>query len=580
MRHALLRHLARTIAAGALLFRAAPLAAQAVPVSAPAAAAARADSASPVAALLAAGVPDTGARAVSLEDALRLAQSKSEAVRVARAGADRARGNQIQARSALLPQLYGSLGYQKTLKSQFSALANSAPVDNRPVCQAFTPQSGGTTDARLDSLERALALTSNCQAQSSGGIDFSKVGFGARNQYSLGLSGSQTLFAGGRVLSQVQAAGAAGRAADLELRAQRAQSILDVTQAYYDAALAQRLVTIAESSLVQTETVLRQTSLARQVGNTSEFDYLRARVTRDNQIPLVIQQRAQRDLAVLRLKQLLELPLAEGVRLTTELGDTTEVPIARAASFAVSAVPDTTAEDRAAVRQANEAVKAQEALLRAARGERLPSISLVSQYGRVAYPQSGVPDWSSFVTNWTVGVQLQVPLFVGGRLHGDALVAQANLDEAKARRDQAREYAALDALTALTQLRQAEASWQASAGTAEQASRAYSIAELRYREGISTQTELSESRLLLQQSAANRAMAARNLQLARVKLALLKDLPLQSSGSAAQQGAQQQQQQMQQQQQQQGQQQSQQGAASAAQGATTSQTGQAGGFAP
>jgi len=52
---------------------------------------------------------------------------------------------------------------------------------------------------------------------------------------------------------------------------------LDVASAYYDAALADRLVDIADSSLVQTGEALRQTTLARQVGNQSEFDLLRAR---------------------------------------------------------------------------------------------------------------------------------------------------------------------------------------------------------------------------------------------------------------------------------------------------------------
>ena len=73
---------------------------------------------------------------------------------------------------------------------------------------------------------------------------------------------------------------------------------------------------------------------------------------------------------------------------------------------------------------------------------------------------------------------------------------------------------------------EAEARWAASTGTVRQAQRAYQIAEIRYREGISTQTELSDSRLQLQEAQANRAQAARDLQVARVRLALLKDLPL------------------------------------------------------
>ena len=512
------------------------------------------------------------ARTISLDEALRLGESTSEAVRLARAGKDRAEGDQLRARSQLLPQLYGSFGYTRTLKSQFEVLAG--PPDTRQPCSPFLPDPNLPAEQRIAQLEAALALATDCRA--SGGIDFSQVGFGARNQYQLGLSASQTIFSGFRVSSNVIASNAARSAADIELRAQRAQALLDVTQAYYDAVLAARLATIAESSLVQTESVLRQTTLARQVGNTSEFDLLRARVTRDNQLPQVIERRAQRDLAMLRLKQLLELPLGTEVRLTTDLQDTTTIAPTRLASLSGgSAEADTTADDRAAVRQAESAVRAQEALLRSARGQRLPSISVNSQYGRVAYPSAGIPGWNDFSQNWTVGVSAQVPLFVGGRIRGDEMVARANLAEARARREQAREFAALDALSTITSLRQAEAAYSASTGTSEQAARAYQIAELRYAEGISTQTELSEARLLLQQASANRAYAARNLQVARVRLALLKDLPLgaggagQQGGTTTQQGATQQPQQAPQQPQ------GQQG-----QTADITQASQAGGFAP
>ena len=69
--------------------------------------------------------------------------------------------------------------------------------------------------------------------------------------------------------------------------------------------------------------------------------------------------------------------------------------------------------------------------------------------------------------------------------------------------------------------------------TASQAQRAYEIAEVRFREGISTQLELSETRVQLQQALANRARAARDLQVARKRLELLPYLPLSQSGSAS-----------------------------------------------
>jgi len=64
------------------------------------------------------------------------------------------------------------------------------------------------------------------------------------------------------------------------------------------------------------------------------------------------------------------------------------------------------------------------------------------------------------------------------------------------------------------------------AGTIEQATRAYQIAEVRFQSGVSTQLELADARLQLQLAEANRAQAARDLQVARARVALLPDLPL------------------------------------------------------
>jgi outer membrane protein TolC len=178
------------------------------------------------------------------------------------------------------------------------------------------------------------------------------------------------------------------------------------------------------------------------------------------------------------------------------------------------------------VRQAAEAVKAQRGLLRAARGQRLPQASLTSQYAQLAYPGKVSPVGAEFLQDWVVSLGLQLPIYTGGRIGGEVQVARANLTEAELRLRQSRELAEVDARRVATQLEAANAGWNASAGTVEQAARAYSIAELRYREGLSTQTELLDSRIQLQQAQASRARAARDLQVARVRLVLLPALPL------------------------------------------------------
>ena len=468
-------------------------------------------------------------RTLSLDEAVRIAESQSEAVRIARAGVQRAEGQQYQARSQRLPQLAGSASYTRTLASQFSVAGGPAVDTTKPKpppapCDQYLRDATATTAERLAGLEDA----SRCGLGGNPFSSFGSLGFGAKNQYNLGLAFSQNLFAGGRISAQNAVANAGRRSADIELTAQRAQLRLDVTQSYFDAALADRLVALAESSAVQTDNVLKQTRLARTVGNVSEFELLRAQVSSANQRPIVIQRQSDREVAYLRLKQLLNLPLDSPVELTTAVDDSAAT---NAALESIGITGDTAAIDRATVRQAAEAIDAQRGLLKVAKAQRFPTLALTSQYGKVAFPLTGIPGSGDFRTNWTIGLASQVPLFTGGRIKGDQLVAEANVREAQARYDQVREFAALDSRVTINNLGQARAAWQASQGTAEQAARAYSIAEVRYKEGISTQIELNDSRILLEQAVTNRALAARNLQIARVKLALLPDLPLQSTGT-------------------------------------------------
>ena len=479
------------------------------------------------------GVRPAGAvRPLTLDDALRLSSGASEAVGIARAGVDRARGQQAQARSEYFPQLNGSVSYTRAIKSQFSALApdDTTAGDDPPAeeCRRFSPDPTLPISERVDSLESAVECAQNANPFANLG----NLPFGRANTWNLGLSFSQNLFTGGRVSAQNRIAAAGRRSAEVELTSQEAQLKLDVTQAYFDAVLSDRLVAIAEAGLGQAERTFENTRLARQVGNTAEFELLRAQVTRDNQRPVVIQRRAQRDVAYLRLKQVLNLPLADSLALVTPLGDSTtaEPPVPAAVA---GQAPDTTTETRAAVRRASEAVVVQEGRLGVARAQSLPTVRLTSQFTRFAYPEDGIPSWGDFVSDWNVAVGLQLPLFTGGRLKGDRMVARADLDEARLRLQQTRELAALDARSAQATLDAAAATWEASAGVVEQATRAYDIAEIRFREGISTQTELGDLRLQLQQALANRAQAARDLQVARVRMSLLRDLPLSLSAAPA-----------------------------------------------
>jgi outer membrane protein len=470
------------------------------------------------------GTPSTSSAiqplALPLADAIRLATGASEGIGLARAGTVRARGQQYQARSALMPQLSTTLNYQKTLQNQFQAISNRSNTG-----------SGSGSDSSLanNPLTRIFASPYTT---------------------TFGLTAQQAVFTGGRASANIRAARAGREAAEIGVTSSEAQTVLDVTQAYYDALLADELVAIAESSLVQSERTFRQTQLTKDVGSTSEFELVRARVTRDNQRPAWLQSRTNRDLAYIRLRQLLDLPVDRAIVLTdrpvesplpvradaTATWTTVNVsagevlamdPSIKLRTAAVVGATDTSAASRAPVRQALKSVEIAKEALRATRAQRLPTVGISTNYQRLAYPSDGLPrSLGDFFPNWTAGIAVTFPFFTGGRVRGEELAAEANVAEAEQRLKLVQEGASLDARQAIAQLEEAEAAWQASVGTQEQATRAYSIAEVRFREGISTGLELSETRVQLQQALANRARAARDLSIARVRVQLLPNLPL------------------------------------------------------
>lgn len=474
----------------------------------------------------------TRTRHVSLDDAVHMAEQVSQPVAIARAGVALASGQQTVARSQILPQITGQLSYTRTLATQFASLGrstNTTPTQAPPPdCTPFADNPAWTPEQRTDSLEAAVNRALQCPVAGNPFTGVSNLPFGQANQYQFGFNISQNLFAGGANIARIHVANANRESANISLTSARAQMIIDVATAYYDAVLSERLVEIADSTLAQDERTLSQVQLANQVGNAAEFDLLNAQVTRNNQLPVVIQQRANRSVAYLHLKQLLQLPLDDSLDLTTALDDTSFTGGTRLASL-VTATPDTATLQRAPVREAYEAMQAQQSQLTVTRAQRIPSLTLSTDYSRVAYPRNGLPGWSNFLTNWTVTAAVQVPIFLGGSIHGNKVIAEANLEQARATYRQTQQLAALDTRNAVALLAAAEASWQASSGTVDQATKAYTIAEVRYREGISTQTELGSSRLLLQQARANRAQAARDLQVARLRVALIHDLPLGST---------------------------------------------------
>ena len=477
--------------------------------------------------------PAPASRTLTLDDAFRIAEPSSDDVRIAQNAVTRSKGQYYQTRASVLPQLNGSLNYTHQIQNQFAAITKRfapRPDPNAP------PDTTTQTPNPIGLL------------------------FAAPNTITFGLQASQPLYVDGRFALAKRVATANEDVSRYGLRTARAKLRYDIASAYFDALISEKLVQIAESSLVQVQRTLRQTTLQKQVGTVAEFDLLRSRVAVDAQRPLLIQAQQNRDIATLNLKQLLNLPLTEALTLSTPIQDADMDRALAASSLDAETRPtagtglttggvmtmptlsprDTLPQLRSAVQQANAALEVQKGALRNAELLRVPVLNLTSNYSRTAYPSNSdiIPrTFADFYPAWTVALGFSLPIWTSGRIKGDQMVARANVADAEARLHQGMRAASLDVQLALKSLEQAEANWLASIGTEQQADKALRIAEVRYTNGISTQLELSDIRNLLIQSQANQLSAAKALQLARLRLTLLRDLPLGSGGGTTTIGA-------------------------------------------
>src|SRR5688572_3422100 len=342
-------------------------------------------------------VPAVPVGPLTLEQVLEFAEARSEAIALAEAGVRRAEGEQTRARSGLYPQLSASASYDRSLASEFEGV-----FDNQDLPGAEDGDSG-----------------------------FEDLPFGRANTWRVSLAFTQSLYTGGRQRAQEAIAAVGQEAAGLGVTTARAQLLFDVTQAYYDAAMSDRLVAIAEASLEQAGATLKQTQAGFDAGTQPEFEVLRARVNRDSQTPLIIRQRVNRDVALLRLKQMLDLPQDYDLRLADSLADDRLAPppafvqrvVAVEKEFQASdplaaiAIPsDGTMPLRTAVNEVAATVRLREATLNLAEAQGRPSVSLNSTYARLDYPSNGIPTFDR--SNWSVGASLNLPILTGGRQKG------------------------------------------------------------------------------------------------------------------------------------------------------------------
>jgi outer membrane protein TolC len=185
------------------------------------------------------------------------------------------------------------------------------------------------------------------------------------------------------------------------------------------------LLVIADQSEVESATSQRDTAKAlfqqasdqKAAGLASAVDVLRAQVQLQAREQKLI--RAQNDL----VKQKLVLARAIGLPLAQEFDITTDVPYRELATQSLDEAIQSAYNDRPDFQGQMNRVRSAELARKAAAAERYPSIGAETDYGL-----SGVNPGTSHGTV-DAAATLRIPVFQGGRVHGDVLRADSSLAE-------------------------------------------------------------------------------------------------------------------------------------------------------
>lgn len=379
-----------------------------------------------------------------------------------------------QARAGGLPQVSGSLTYDRTLRSVFD-LRGAAPPETPP--EDPPPFDFGDL--------------------------FGDLPFGQPNTWIGALQLGQALYTGGRVGAARRMALLGRSAMEQNVTEVEASVSRDVREGYFQTALAESMVSIAaEAYALATEHLAVVESFFRQ-GTASEFEVLQARVERDNLEPQIVAARNARELAAANLKRLVNIPQGQPIELATPMA-------AEVRDIDRDAVLEA-ALARPALQAASQQVAIQELLIRIARADRMPRVSAFGNFSWQAFPSgfvpTGLPGGSQWREDWGLGFQVAVPIFDGFRTSGAIQEARSNARQAGLQETQLREAVRMEVAAGLAAFDAARAQIEARRATVGQAARGFELAELRYAGGLATLLEVSNARLLLQQARMNEADA-------------------------------------------------------------------------
>ncbi len=371
---------------------------------------------------------------LSLDDARRMALANHPHIRAAQSAADTARDVTTQVRSAYYPNVYGSL-----------------------------------TGVEADTGSRIGA----------GGLNNSII----FDRFATGVAAEQLVTDFGRTKNLVASARLQAQAANETVNVSRADVLLNVDRAFYNALRAQAILTVAQQAVKQRETVTEQITTLAQNKLRSGLDVSFANVNLSEARLLLV--KAQND--VQAASAILTETLGLSRRQIFELAEPAEASAVLPGMEEAMAAAN---RDRPELAVQRLQVDAAQHFSTAERDLVLPTLSMAGAAGEIPFRQATLPQ------NYAaIGFNVHIPIFNGKLFSARHAEAESHAHEAEALLSEEQGQIVRDVQLAWLS---ANTAFQSVALTAEllaQANKGLELAQARYDLGLGSIVELSQAQL-------------------------------------------------------------------------------------
>jgi len=280
-----------------------------------------------------------------------------------------------------------------------------------------------------------------------------------------------------------------------------------VARAYLDSLRTDAVFDTARANVELSEALERLSQSQKDAGTGTGIEVTRAQVQLANDRQRLIAAENNRRGAVLQLLRAMGLSLSIGV----ELGDKLSYQAVDTAP--VEALLETARKGRTDLKAQQQHQETARMNYSAVEAERLPSVSAYGDYGTIGNEIVGAHP------THTIGIQLKVPLYDGGRRASRRQESLVQVREEEIRTRDLGLQIELDVRLALDSLRSADSQVQSAAEGLTLAQSELDQAQRRYQAGVANSLEITDAQTRLVRARVNKIEALYSNNLARLELA-------------------------------------------------------------